>query len=78
MVELTVINVEMTFLVSASLLKCFLRRFNSSSSRVTTLGVTDSTGAGELRGLDSNLVVEEAIAASRLRIKFSFDPSVNL
>mgnify|MGYP007023082724 CR=1 FL=1 len=40
-------NVEITFLVSASLLKCFLRCLANSSSKVAFLEGINSAGAGE-------------------------------
>ena len=67
---LTVMNVATTLLVSASLAKCFRSVLKSSSSGVPKL----STDLG-FCALGPDLVV--GVAASLLRIKFSFDPSVN-
>ena len=67
---LTVMNVATTLLVSASLAKCFRSVLKSSSSGVPKF----STDLG-FCALGPDLVV--GVAASLLRIKFSFDPSVN-
>ena len=63
-------NVATTLLVSASLAKCFRSVLKSSSSGVPKL----STDLG-FCALGPDLVV--GVAASLLRIKFSFAPSVN-